>query len=895
MPELFASDRWREIDDLFQQALDLDPDRWPAFLDEHCADDDPLRQAVSRLLGADSRSGRFLDASAETVVPEAFVEALSRAPDGCVPDGASGNDPATPDRAGERVGAWRIVRCLGRGGMAGVYLAERADGGFEQTVAIKFIRRGLDTEDFVRRFVAERHILSSLHHPNIASLIGGGTTDDGLPYLVIEYVDGVPITEYCDERQCTIAERLRLFGDAARAVQYAHANLIVHRDIKPSNIMVTPDGHVKLLDFGIAKLLDPDADPAIAPLTRTGFRPLTPEYASPEQVRGEAITTASDVYQLGVLLYRLLTGERPYDVRGVGAALEEAITETRPTPPSTAAERLTGERAARRGATPARLGRRLRGDLDVIVLKALRKDPDRRYGSAVEMAEDVRRHLQGRPILARRESRTYRVGKFLRRNGWFAPAAVVVTLVVGVYIATLVRHGRQLEAERNVARDVQQAFVGFFTAPDSADGIGIGLGEGRRNLTVREAILEGADRVRDDLADRPAARAELFGAMAEVLADLDEQGRALQLAEEALEIEEALHGPVTPQVHETILLVGNITSDPDSARALLRRHLELSRALYGERHPAVATSLEHLGQLEHRAGNPEEAVRLFERAIDIHRKHRGADSIHARQLAWALGRLAESQLTLERPAAAVAAGREAYDIMHAAYGADHSETAIHGVKLAAALRLTGDVAEAGRLYEASLPTMDAEFGPTHTTTMHGRGNYALLLLQMDDYRAAETVQRRILEDSRQRYGEISLAVARSLQNLATNLKEQGRHAEADSLSSAAYATFLQTHGDTHYQTAFPLLTLAEIRLTRGDFAGAESVARDATRILRATLPAGHYATAVAECRWGRALAGQGDLAGARELLEPAAEVLVAVERANAADYREECLAALAAL
>ncbi len=199
MPELFASDRWREIDDLFQQALDLDPERWPAFLDEHCADDDTLRQAVTRLLGADSRSGRFLGDSAETVVPEAFVEALRRAPDGRLPEGAPADDPTTQGRVGERVGAWRIVRRLGRGGMAGVYLAERVDGGFEQTVAIKFIRRGLDTEDFVRRFVAERQILSSLHHPNIASLIGGGTTDDELPYLVLEYVDGVPITEYCDE------------------------------------------------------------------------------------------------------------------------------------------------------------------------------------------------------------------------------------------------------------------------------------------------------------------------------------------------------------------------------------------------------------------------------------------------------------------------------------------------------------------------------------------------------------------------------------------------------------------------------------------------------------------------------------------------------------------------
>ncbi len=894
MPELFASDRWREIDDLFQQALDLDPEQWPAFLDEHCADDETLRQAVTRLLGADSRSGRFLAVSAETVVPEAFVEALRRAPDGRLPEGApADDDPTAQGRVGERVGAWQIVRRLGRGGMAGVYLAERVDGGFEQTVAIKFIRRGLDTEDFVRRFVAERQILSSLHHPNIASLIGGGTTDDDLPYLVLEYVDGVPITEYCDEHRCSVGERLRLFGDVARAVHYAHANLVVHRDIKPSNILVTPEGQVKLLDFGIAKLLDAEISPEAGALTRTGFRPLTPEYASPEQVRGDPITTASDVYQLGVLLYRLLTGERPYDVRGTGGALEEAITETRPAAPSRVARRAPSDAAARKGSTPERLSRRLRGDLDVITLKALRKDPARRYGSAVEMAEDVRRHLQGRPIVARRESRSYRVGKFLRRNAWVAPVAAVVALLLGVYIVTLIRHGTELEAERNVARDVQHAFVSFFTAPDTTAAIG--LGEGRRDLTVREAIIEGADRVRDDLADRPAARAELFGAMAGVLADLDEQGRALRLAEEALAVEETLYGPDSPEVHETLLLVGDVTSDPDSARALLRRHLELSHALYGERHPAVATSLERLAQVEGRAGNLEESVRLFEQAVEILREHPGADSAYSRHLAWALGRLAENQLGFGRPAAAVAAGREAYEIMRATHGSDHSETAIHGVKLAGALRMAGEVAEARRIYEVSLPTMDEEFGPAHTTTMHSRGNYALLLLQMDDYRAAEAVQREIVAASRERYGEMSPAVASALQNLATNLKEQERYAEADSLSSAAYAMFLQTRGETHYQTAFPLLTLAEIRLTLGDYAGAESAARDATRILKATLPAGHYATAVAECRWGRALAGRGDLAGARELVEPAAAVLEAVDLANAADYREECLAARAGL
>ena len=884
MPDSPGADRWYEVDDLFDRALDLEPDERSAFLDERCTGDPDLRRAVEGLLTADSEARRFLDGRAEDLAPEAFAAALT---DVRLADPADGGG----DRAGERIGAWRLVRLLGQGGMAWVFLAERVQGGFEQTAALKLVRRGLGGQVFVRRFVAERRILSSLHHPAIARLIDGGTTGDGLPYLVLEYIDGVPITDYCAAHGCTVAERLRLFDQAARAVQYAHANLVIHRDIKPSNILVTADGQVKLLDFGIARLLDPGADPEAASLTRTGFRPLTPEYASPEQVRGETITTALDVYQLGVLLYRLLTGERPYRVAGTGAAaITEAITRTRPVPPSQTVLDRDGRDGDGLEDTPERLSRRLRGDLDVIVLKALRKDPDRRYGSAVEMAEDVRRHLEGRPIVARRESRAYRTRKFLQRNRWVVPVVALIALLVGAYILTLVRQGRRLEDERNVARDVQHAFVSFFTSPDARDGFG--LGEGRRDLTVREAILEGADRVREELADRPAARAQLFGAMARVLADLDEVDPARELAEETLGLEEALYGPRSPAVHETLLLVGDLTQDRDSARAILERRLELSRSLYGDRHPAVANSLQHLGLVELQDGNVEEGVRILERAV---RLYRDVDPARPRELAWTLGRLGEGYLGLGRADTAVAVGLEAYELMRDEVGEGHSATAIQGVKLAAALRVTGDVREARRLYEAHLPTMDREFGPAHATTMANRNNYALLLLQMDDYQAAEAVQRRLLEASRERYGDVSAPVAGLLQNLAANLKEQGRHREAEELSEAAYRMFLGTRGDTHFETAFPLLTLAEIRLARDDWAGAEAASREATRILRATLPEGHYATAIAECRVGRSLAGQGKREEARRWLESAAAILEPARQANAADYRDECLKALAAL
>jgi serine/threonine-protein kinase len=653
---------------------------------------------------------------------------------------------------------------------------------------------------------------------------------------------------------------------------------------------VTADGQVKLLDFGIAKLLDPEADPGDLELTRTGFRPLTPEYASPEQVRGEPITTASDVYQLGVLLYRLLTGERPYRVLGTGATLESVITSTQPSPPSDAARHLDAARAAEHlGASPARVSRRLRGDLDTIVMKALRKEPERRYATALEMADDVQSHLDGRPITARRESRLYRTGKFLRRHAWVAPVSITGLLLIGAYVFTLIRHGQELEEERNVAQDVQQAFVSFFTAPDSGD---VGLGEGRRDLTILQAIQDGTDRVRDDLADRPAARAELFGAMAAVLEDLDEPGEAYTLAVEALELERTLYGDESPEVHETLLRVGGLAPDPDSARVLLERRLELSRAMYGAEDPAIAASLYALAQLDLREGKLEDAVRRLEAAIEI---YRSSSSVHPRRLADALAELADNLEPLDRADDAVAAAREGYEILVRELGERHSQTATAGARLAQALTGAGRYDEARPLYESSLDAMDAELGATHATTMSSRNNYAIVLRLMGDVAAAEAVYRELIDAQRERYGSVDAEIAASLQNMATTVKDQGRYDEAARLSRAAHDMFMETRGPDFFQTAFPLLTISEIRLIQGDLAEAEAAARGALDLLRTALPPGHFATAVAECRVGQALAGQGRSADARPFLETGAEALTAADRREVDAYRDECLATLEAL
>jgi serine/threonine protein kinase/WD40 repeat protein len=428
--------RWERVKAIFQEAFEREPSHQGAVLDAACRGDAELREAVERLLRAHADVAGPLDAP-----PAIDVDPME-----------SDNGRALP-LAPSRIGPYRIVRELGRGGMGTVYLAERDEPGLRKTVAVKVVRRGMDSAFVVSRFRTERQILAALEHPGIARLYDGGTTDDGLPYFVMEYVDGEDLLRYCDGRRLPIATRLQLFVRVCEAVQYAHQSLVVHRDLKPSNVLVTTAGDPKLLDFGIAKLLSPQLGEEGADETASVIRLMTPHYASPEQVRGERVTTASDAYSLGVILYELLCGHRPYRIkRGEQGEIERAIFEQDVDPPSTAlarTEKVTApdgrgtasvtpaDVSARRQSAPGKLRRRLRGDLDNVVLKALRKDRAERYATAAELGEDIRRHLEGFPVRARAARRAYRAAKFLRRHrtGVAATAAVVLSLVTGLGVA----------------------------------------------------------------------------------------------------------------------------------------------------------------------------------------------------------------------------------------------------------------------------------------------------------------------------------------------------------------------------------------------------------------------------------------------------------------------------
>jgi non-specific serine/threonine protein kinase/serine/threonine-protein kinase len=508
-------ERWQKISEIYYSALEQPSGQRAVFLAEVCAGDEALRQEVESLLDAEPQVTGFLDSSAFDAVFQTL------APD----------DLSSPE---QRIGPYKLIREIGRGGMGAVFLAVRDDDEYKKEVAIKLIKRGMDSDFILARFLSERQILASFHHPNIARLLDGGTTEEGLPYFVMEYIEGLAIDAYCDEYKLSIIERLKLFREVCSAVHYAHQRLVIHRDIKPSNILVTAEGVPHLLDFGIAKLLAPDSRDYVTE-TATMMRLMTPEYASPEQARGEHITTASDIYSLGVVLYELLTGHPPYRFSNRSPlAIAQVISETDPEKPSTVIDRVQETSAgadaktefitphsisATREGSLEKLRRRLRGDLDNIVLMAMRKDKKERYLSAEQFSEDLRRYLEGHPVLARQPTFAYRASKFIRRNKVAVLAALLLLLsLVGGILATSWQARAAKRHEEVAVRERGKAERRFNEVRELANKVLFEYHEAIRNLPgstpVREKLLADARQYLDNLAAEAAGDATLQSELA---------------------------------------------------------------------------------------------------------------------------------------------------------------------------------------------------------------------------------------------------------------------------------------------------------------------------------------------------------------------------------------------
>jgi eukaryotic-like serine/threonine-protein kinase len=557
------ADNWKTIKGLLSEALRLDPPARAAYLDSAVITAE-ARAEVESLLALEAEARDFMSLRAGEFSSDIFVPG---------------------ENAGfikQRVGAYEIVSELGYGGMGAVYLARRADGKFEQTVAVKMLRREFNTERLRRTFAREKNILAGLSHPNIARLLDAGSTTDGIPYLAMEYVRGEPLDKFCHSRRLSLDDRLRLFGKVCEAVTYAHRNLVIHRDIKPGNILVNEDGEPKLLDFGISKLLV--ADGVDAGVTQLGA--LTPLYASPEQVKGEAVTTASDVYSLGVVLFKVLTEELPYRaVEKTNGDLLREITESAPKLPSSAAQALVTTS-------------QLKGDLDNIILKSLSKETERRYQTVDEFSADLRRFAEGLPVLARPATVSYRARKFYGRNkvAVWAAALIFISLCAGFVVALSQARAARVQAriasEARAAAELEtararsekdraektsrfmQSFLNYanphWTSLGSRD-------EGRTDFTVREALRDVVARMDTELADSPEVRADLHYTIGEVYSGSSDGERAFQHLRQSLELYRQVHGDEHPKVARGMYYLMFYETDLQKAEAQLRQAVLIMR------------------------------------------------------------------------------------------------------------------------------------------------------------------------------------------------------------------------------------------------------------------------------------------------------------------------------
>ncbi len=916
-------------DRIFRAALDLPAQRRAHFLKEACRQEVELREKVERLLHSFEESDPWLEPGGAQRGP--LFDALV-------------SDVAAEDglEAGCRIDRYRVFRELGRGGMAVVYLAERADGRYQQNVALKVLKRGLDTEEVIRRFRQERQILASLDHPAIARLLDAGTTSDGRPFLVMEAVDGQPIDRYCDQRRLTIEERLRFFIRITEVVQFAHRNLVIHRDLKASNILVTAEGRIKLLDFGIAKLLVEGPESLASPSTRTGVRVMTPEWASPEQIRGQTVTTASDVYQLGLLLYELLTGRRPHRCRGRASfELEQEIClRDVEAPSSTVANQsasrdrsvVTPEEISRaRRTVPDRLCGRLKGDLDSIVMKALRREPLRRYTTVERFGVDLERHREGRPVAARRITAGYRLGKFLRRNRIGVRIAASMLLFLGLVTAIYARRVAreqarvqlQTEKTRHVAAFLRELFE--ISDPNRAQG---------HEITARELLDRGARRISAELIEEPEIRADMMTVLGGIYCELGLFDRAGPLLEEALEIREGRfrEGEASPELRlpslralarwhfdqgrydETQALLGRArrivehaygADHPEAAdlddrmaslrvargeyeegRNLFRRALAIRRAAVELDRLKVADSLNNLGGVAFRLGELDQGAEYFGQALTIRERDLGPD--HPK-VADSLNNLAVVHQNAGRLAAAEAPMLRALGIWEKALGRDHPRLGRAFNNLATLYARQGRLPEAEEYFRVALAIRERALGADHPEVLSCLRNLAMLCKLVGRYRDAEGFARRSLSGSAGSLGERHPAVATAARGLGSLYRDQGELERAEPLLRRALEIDRASDSPGPFSLGLSLFEMGELRSQQGRFDEAVLLLSDARALFEQHLEPDSFQVAMVLVRLGSLLARQGE-PGEAEILYDRALAIAAQRRAGSESEPDHAIA-----
>jgi serine/threonine-protein kinase len=868
------AERWRRLEELFHAAAERPAEEREDFL-ESCCPDPTLRREVLDLLAHDA------DPAASTGLGAAVAGAAGRA-----------LQPEPAQRwEGRRIGAYRVEREIGRGGMGVVLLAERTDGAFEKKVAIKLSLAGLVSAPLAERLESERRILATLDHPAIARLLDGGTTDEGIPYVVMELVEGTPIDAHCARRQLDVRSRIRLFLEVCDAVEHAHRSLIVHRDIKPGNILVTPEGRPKLLDFGIAKLLDADPVPDRVATTHSMLRALTPEYASPEQLRGEPITTSADVYGLGVVLYELLTGSRPFTLDSLTPAeVERALLAQSPSRPSSVCK----------GAA----ARALRGDLDRIVLMALRKEPGRRYATARELAEDLRRFLEGRPVRARADTPGYRLRRFVGRHRAATVAAVLAAAALAGGLTYHVdrlgderdRALREAEKSSRIAQYLEEIFTANVpstskgdevTAIELLDRASAGLGEELasepelrvdmlvimgntyRSLAAyerSEALLKEALRIqRDNGWSETKRHAEVLVSLGALLATQDRIGEAAEVTERARDVFSAA-APASPEAATALHNLAELrflAARYDEAVDLAEEAHQRRVRIFAENHPRSLASLRLIARAHSRMGSYDLARSVLEQVLEGQRTRLGDK--HA-QTAKTLSELATVESHRENFQRAASLMERALDIRQSVFPEDHPTVAVTMVNLAGIVEELGRYERAEALCRTALDLLESRLPSDHAEVIMTRSRLAGVLGLQGRFDQALALQRSALAQLRERYGSSHPRVVLATHNLAASEHDFGDYASARERLEEVVAAWKSIHGPTHKYVAFArgvlgktLIELADPEAGRAELLAARRIAAEAL---------GERTPVVAAHRFhlGRAALMAGDTDAAREHL-----------------------------
>jgi len=847
----------RRIEELIAEALDRPPEDRDNFLDQACGDDRALRREVGELLGLHDEAAKFFDDLSSDIVSAAALEIECAA------------------RPRMRIGPYRTLEAIGHGGMGAVYRAKRVDGAFDQEVALKLLHRDMETPELMARFLAERQLLAHLSHPNIAHLFDGGVTDEGRPYFVMEVIEGLPITGYCEQNDCSTEDMLRLFMDVIEAVSYLHRNLVVHRDLKPSNIFVDRDGAVKLLDFGIAKLL------AEAPQgelhTRTGELLMTPEYAAPEQLLGTPVTTATDVYALGVVLYELLTGERPR--RRAATDGRSATEDLPPTPSSKLRSRRRTKDAAPAGqggerptAEKGLSSRRIDSDLDNICLMALRPEAEARYSSAEQLGQDIQRYLEGLPVHARKSTLGYRVGKFAQRHrrAMLATGVLLVLIAVGFARERSLR-GEAEQARSEAQRQAAKAVVVSDFLSELLSSVDPGKAQGRE-VAVADVLDQAAIRLgaNSEFADQPQVEAALRATIGNTYVSLGKYAEATEHLERVVELRGGLESrdPEALAAASDLAVLYQRLGLIDKAEPMLRRALELRVEVLGEDHPTSLTTMNRLADLLWADGRYDEVELLDRRTLEIRRRVLGED--HPDTIK-SLNGLAATLFNDGRYAEAAQLFEEALQVERRQLGEHHPHTLTLGNNLAAAYLELCRYAEAEKLLREIIAGRILVLGEAHGETAMSVHNLGVALVEQARYEEAEEQLKRAMA-VRQSIAADGNDFLFTSSHLADVYRDQGRYQDAEALYLSTLKQQRELRGPESQDTLRTVGSLAELRILQGDLAAAEALIVEILVVQERVRGEGHPDTLYSLTLLARIRNEQGRFVEAQSMSEQAIEV-----------------------